>query len=128
MLFRSGPRMSVARLVLATDAHPTAEQVWDALRRAGEDVARATVYKALATLRDAGLVRTFRIEGRTVFDPRTEPHHHVVDVDTGAIVDLPPAALEVRGLDALAGLEVVEHHVVVRARRAERRGDRAAGE
>ncbi len=112
----SRARLAIAELVLGTDAHPTADQVWCQLRARGVVVSRATVYKALAAFAEAGLLRTLFIDGRQVFDPRLEPHHHAVDIETSEIRDLPAGALEVRGLEGLEGLEWVEHQVVVRAR------------
>lgn len=119
----SRARLAVAERVLATDTHPTADQVWAALRAEGAKVSRATVYKTLAAFTEAGLLRAFAIEGRHVFDPRLEPHHHTVDADTGMIRDLPAGALSVRGLGDLEGVEVLDHQVVVRVRA---RGDGSA--
>lgn len=112
----SEPRLAVARLVFGTTCHPTADRVWDLLRAQGAEVSRATVYKTLSALAEAGLVDSFFVDGRLVFDARTEPHHHVVDVETGAIHDLPPDRVEVLGLDRLDGLDVVGHQVLIRAR------------
>jgi Fe2+ or Zn2+ uptake regulation protein len=112
----SRARRAVADLVLATDAHPTADQVWTELRRRGAKVSRAAVYKTLTAFCDAGLLRSLTIEGRQVFDPRLDAHHHAVDVETGAIRDVPVDAVSVRGLDRLEGLELVDAHVVIKAR------------
>jgi len=40
----SAQRVGIARYVLATDEHPSADQVWDRVRRDMPVVSRATVY------------------------------------------------------------------------------------
>ena len=56
-------------------------------------------------------------EGKVVFDCVTEPHHHFVDDETGAIHDVPWSALSVSRVDRLAGFDVREYQVVLRGRK-----------
>ena len=111
-------RLAVARYLLATTEHPTADRVWERVRTALPTISRATVYNTLSLFVERGLIRSHQItEGATVYDPRTEPHHHLVDERTGAIVDIPWDALSVRGVDALEGFEVSDYQVVLRGTR-----------
>jgi Fur family transcriptional regulator, iron response regulator len=115
----STQRMAVAAVVLHTDAHPTADQVWAQARKRLPELSRATVYNTLNLLVEKGLLRSLTLAGGTVvFDPRVEPHHHFIDDDTGRIHDLPWSALRVSQLDALPGYDVREYQVVVRGTRA----------
>src|SRR5690348_10723818 len=85
----SAQRVAIAAYVLATEDHPTADQVWSEVKATFPMVSRATVYNTLQTFRDAGLVRQLVLaEGSVVFDPMVEPHHHFVDDETGAIHDI----------------------------------------
>ncbi len=111
-------RIAIARHVLASRAHPTAEDVLKAVRRRHPTVSRATVYNTLNLLADRGLVRAQPLrEGVLAFDPLVEPHHHFIDERTGEIHDIPWTALRVTGLAGLRAFEVREHHVVLRGRR-----------
>ncbi len=113
----SPQRLAVAEFVLVTEAHPTAEEVWAAVRARAPLVSRATVYNTLNLLVRKGLLRQVQLaEGRVGFDPNLEPHHHFVDEVTGVVHDVPWDALEVRRVDALRGLEVREYQVVLRGR------------
>ncbi|HYD39215.1 MAG TPA: transcriptional repressor [Anaeromyxobacter sp.] len=115
----SAQRVAVADYVLATDAHPTAEQVWSTVRARFPELSRATVYNTLNLLVRKGLLRQVQLEeGRTGFDPNLAPHHHFIDEATGHVHDVPWDALEVRRVEALRGLEVREYQVVLRGRRA----------
>lgn len=115
----SAQRVAIARYVLATDEHPSADRVWERVRAELPVVSRATVYNTLNLFVDKGLLRELVLaEGRVVFDPVVERHHHFIDERTGRIHDVPWDALTVSDVDALAGFEVHEYQVVLRGRRA----------
>jgi Fe2+ or Zn2+ uptake regulation protein len=118
----SAQRVAVAEYVLATDAHPSAEQVWAEVRARLPMISRATVYNTLNLLVRKGLLRQIQLgEGRIGFDPNLAPHHHFIDEATGVVVDVPWDALEVRRVDALRGLDVREYQVVLRGHRGRAR-------
>jgi Fe2+ or Zn2+ uptake regulation protein len=114
-------RLAVAKLVLATRAHPAADEVWAAVRRTSPTISRATVYNTLNLLVERGLLRSQILRGGTVvFDPLLKPHHHLIDEETGKIHDVPWEAVRVSGHRSLADFEVREHQVVMRGRRRKR--------
>jgi Fe2+ or Zn2+ uptake regulation protein len=111
-------RLAVARFVLGTDAHPTADEVWEKARRECPTLSRATVYNTLNLFAKKGLVEPRVItEGVVVFDPHVGKHHHFVDEATGRIHDIPWEAIRVTGESALPGFEVREYQVVMKGRR-----------
>lgn len=113
----SAQRVAVARYVLVTDEHPSADQVFAKVKDALPVLSRATVYNTLNLFVAKGLLRSQVLaEGRVVFDPRTEPHHHFVDDDTGIIHDIDWHALKVKNVEALEGLDVREYQVVLRGK------------
>lgn len=120
----SAQRIAVARYVLETNDHPSADEVFARVRRDAGDapgvpvISRATVYNTLNLLVEKGLLRELILsEGRTVFDPKMEPHHHFVDDASGRILDVAWDALAVGRVDEL-GLDVREYQVVLRGRLA----------
>jgi Fe2+ or Zn2+ uptake regulation protein len=114
----SAQRLAVAEYVLKTEDHPSADQVLDEVQRALPMLSRATVYNTLNLFVEKGLLRQLVIaEGRVVFDPRLEPHHHFIDEETGRIDDIPWAALQVGDVSRLKGYEVHDYMVVMRGRK-----------
>lgn len=111
-------RMALARVLLAAPVHMTAEQALDAARAHHRGLSRATVYAALQLFVRRGLLRELPVSGAAaVYDSNTGPHHHLYDVDTGQVVDLPQEQLQVQGLaDTLAGLQLAGVDVIVRVR------------
>jgi Fur family transcriptional regulator, iron response regulator len=52
-----------------------------------------------------------------VFDPKTEPHHHFIDEQTGGIHDVAWDALDVKHVHNLRGFDVRAYQVVMRGRK-----------
>lgn len=114
----SAQRLAVAAYVLTTDEHPSADQVWGRVKRKFPMISRATVYNTLNLFQEKGLVRGLALaEGKVVFDPKVELHHHFIDEETGQIYDVPWEALKVDNVDGLRGFEVTAYQVVLRGRR-----------
>lgn len=118
----SAQRVAVARYVLSTDAHPSADQVFAKVKGALPVLSRATVYNTLNLFVEKGLLKAHVLaEGRVVFDPKIEPHHHFIDDDTGTIHDVEWHALKVKNIDELDGLQVREYQVVLRGKASKTR-------
>lgn len=114
----SAQRVAVARYILYTEEHPSADQVFSRVSRSCPMLSRATVYNTLNLFVSKGLLRSLVLaEGKVVFDPKTIPHHHFIDEKTGKIHDLAWDAFRVTGLEGLLGFEVKEYQVVLRGRR-----------
>ena len=74
--------------------HPTADQVYDAVRGRLPGLSRTTVYRVLETLVGAGFARKVQHAGGVArFDPITERHHHLVCETCGQLVDIGDAAV-----------------------------------
>ena len=84
--------------------HPTADQVYDAVRDRLPGLSRTTVYRVLETLVGAGFARKVQTAGgATRFDPITERHHHLVCEACGRLVDVDDAAVPTLRLPRMRG-------------------------
>ena len=73
-----------------TKSHPTAEEVYQAVRHAMPRISLATVYKALEALVAARLATKLTSgDASARYDCRGEDHYHLRDVATGEVRDLP---------------------------------------
>lgn len=115
----SAQRVAVGEYVLSTDEHPSADRVFTRVKKTLPVLSRATVYNTLNLFVSKGLLRELVLaEGRVVFDPNLEPHHHFVDEATGRIFDVPWDKLEVKKVGSLEeDFEISEYQVVLRGRR-----------
>jgi Fur family transcriptional regulator, peroxide stress response regulator len=83
-------RAAVFTCLQAAHSHPTAEQVFAAVRRDMPHISLATVYKALEALVSAGLAARIAHEsGAARYDARSDSHYHLRCVRTGEVRDLP---------------------------------------
>lgn len=123
----AGLRPTRQRIALATllvgdgcNRHVTAESLFDAATRAGEQVSLATVYNTLRAFCDAGLMREITVDGtRSYFDTNMSDHPHFYWEDTATLSDAPSAQLEIHQLpEAPPGTEIAAVDVIIRLRRA----------
>src|SRR5688500_17234477 len=115
----SAHRIAVAEYALMTDEHPSADQVRARVKRSFPMISRATVSNPHNLFVAKGLLQPLVLaEGKVVFDPKVDRHHHFIDEDTGNIHDVPWNMLEVKNIQGLRGFDVREYQVVLRGRRA----------
>lgn len=82
-------RSAVFRHLACTDAHPTADEVFLAVRGDLPGISLATVYKSLETLVGCGLaVKLTYSDGSARYDGRTDPHHHARCQSCGTVMDI----------------------------------------
>jgi len=113
-------RLEIARVLFARCQHLSAEQILHQANERHAETSKATVYNTLNLFRDRGLVREVIVDPKRVFyDPNTGPHHHLYNVDTGEITDIPADGLRLSGLPELpAGMVTEGVDVIVRVRSA----------
>jgi Fur family peroxide stress response transcriptional regulator len=94
---RRGLAVTVQRRAVFTELarrrdHPTADQVYDAVRDRLPGLSRTTVYRVLEALVENGLARkVHHAAGVVRFDPMTGRHHHLACDACGRLVDLDDA-------------------------------------
>ena len=114
----SSQRVAIADFVLHTEAHPSADDVFNHVRSTLPVVSRATVYNTLNLFVEKGLLRElFLSEGKVVFDPNMTTHHHFIDDESGRIHDVDWNAVQVCNIEGLEGIEVRDYQVVIHGRR-----------
>ena len=87
---RSGWRSTT--ISTRAEHHPTAEDVYQAVRAAIPRISLATVYKALEALVETGVAAKLPAdagEASARYDARRDPHYHFRCLRTGTVHDLP---------------------------------------
>ncbi len=72
----SHQRETILLLVRGTDSHPTADWIFEQVRRDIPNVSLGTVYRNLNQLADAGLILRLHDDGHTRYDGNLERHDH----------------------------------------------------
>jgi Fur family peroxide stress response transcriptional regulator len=75
--------------LMGHNRHPTASEIFEAVNRVDPRSSRATTYKNLRDLVQAGLVREVAVEGRAArFDAKGMRHHHFICDRCGKVEDI----------------------------------------
>lgn len=84
-------RVIITSYLLSTEDHPSADEVYEEIRsNLPVRPSRATVYNTLNALVEAGVIKEVTVDSKRVrYDANLKFHHHFVDLETGAIRDIP---------------------------------------
>ena len=82
-------RRELLEAVLDRGDHPTASQVFEAVRVRNPRISRATVHRNLETLSGMGVItKTCHTGGVSRYDARVDMHHHLICLRCNSIVDI----------------------------------------
>ena len=111
-------RVALAEIMFSRPQHLSADGLLELARTAGVRVSKATVYNTLNLFAECGIVREVNVDGsRVYYDSTTHPHHHLYNLDTGELTDLPEESVRLAELPALPeNTEAVGVEVVVKIR------------
>jgi Fe2+ or Zn2+ uptake regulation protein len=109
-------REAVYNFLRSVHTHPTAEEVYQAVRGTIPNISLATVYKSLEALVDSKLALKLCFgDGPARYDCRTDHHYHIHCTRTGQVRDVPlepdAALLEKLSPDLVAKLKEIGFEV-----------------
>jgi len=95
-------RMEIAHVLFTRREHLSADQILKWVNTRYAETSKATVYNTLKLFLEKKLIRELVVDpAKIVYDPNTEPHHHLYDVVTGRLTDVSADNIRVVGLPAL---------------------------
>jgi Fe2+ or Zn2+ uptake regulation protein len=94
-------RVVLHRALHELGRHVTADELLDAVAERLPNVSLPTIYATLELFEELGMVRRVQRAGTSLFDPRTDVHHHLICTVCGAIEDL-DAELDTSALERAA--------------------------
>lgn len=112
-------RMTSQRRVILEElaklkCHPTADDVYEAVRRRLPHVSLGTVYRNLDVLaRSRAVIRIAAFESPCRFDANVSPHHHITCTECGRVADVMdlPGDFLIEPPENLSGYNVVGHRL-----------------
>jgi len=82
-------RDAILAMMLASKEHPSAEDIYRALKPKFPDLSLGTVYRNLSLFRENGTIMSVGfVNGQERFDARTHIHGHFVCTDCGRVLDV----------------------------------------
>ncbi len=116
------PRVRILHLLEQNKTrHLTAEDIYRQLLAENEDIGLATIYRVLTQFEAAGLVLKHHFEGgQAVYElDRGDHHDHMVDLDSGRIIEFESPEIEKlqREIAARHGYVIEDHALVLYVRK-----------
>jgi len=117
----TGQRRLIARVLSDAEDHPDVEELYRRSLALDARVSIATVYRTVRLLEEKGILERHDFGGsRARYEPTEHGHHHhLIDVDTGKVIEFEDEAHEavMRAIAARLGFELVGHRLEMFGRR-----------
>lgn len=95
-------RIEIAHVLFTRREHLSADRILALVNSRYAETSKATVYNTLKLFLEKKLIRELVVDpAKIVYDPNTEPHHHLYDVVTGRLTDISADNIRVVGLPPL---------------------------
>ena len=114
MLRKSSRRQAILTLLRNTTSHPTADAIYDEVRKQIPKISKGTVYRNLKVLKEAGKIREINLSGTVSrYEAAYSSHYHFRCVNCDRVIDLDGPTLD--DLDSKVarqtGLKISYHHM-----------------
>jgi Fur family transcriptional regulator, ferric uptake regulator len=91
----TGQRRVILEVLGTASDHPSVEDVYDRAKKIDSSISIATVYRTLSLLDELDLVTRHEFqEGYSRYEVNWDHHHHLVDLETGQVIEFQNDELE----------------------------------
>lgn len=110
---RSKQRDAIMEFLMTRKDHPTADVVYEHVRKQLPNISLGTVYRNLTLLSETGSLLRLRVgDGVDHFDATTTPHYHFICHGCGKVIDLDMESLEEMNAEACRNFKgTIKGHV-----------------
>jgi len=108
----TGQRKVILSVLEESDDHPSVDEVCARAKKIDKSVSMATVYRTLSLLDEMDLVIKHEFkEGFARFEVNEEHHHHLIDLETGDVIEFQNDRLEAlkEEIARELGYDLVDH-------------------
>ena len=117
-------RRVIARVLSDSKDHHDTEEVYRRAAAVDSRISIATVYRTVRLFEEAGILQKHEFgDGRARYEEVSEEHHdHLIDIETGQIIEFHNAAIEdlQRKIAAELGYDLVDHRLELYGARRKR--------
>jgi len=113
-------RRVILRVLTASEDHPSVETVHQRVKDVDSSISIATVYRTLHLLDEMNMVQRHDFnESYSRFEVKLEHHHHLIDLDSGDVVEFQNEELErlKQRIASELGYELVDHRLELYGRK-----------
>jgi Fur family ferric uptake transcriptional regulator len=113
-LRQTDARRIILEEIMNLDTHPTADEVYDMVRKRIPKVSLGTIYRNLEILSEKGLIQKLEVGGaQKRFDGNTGTHYHLRCLKCGRVIDLTSHPLKEieETISRLGDWEIIGHRL-----------------
>ncbi|NCT40627.1 MAG: transcriptional repressor [Alphaproteobacteria bacterium] len=110
----TGQRKVILKILSKAEDHPSVEDVYDRAKKFDKSISIATVYRTLSLLDELDIVIRHEFqEGYSRYEVNWDHHHHLVDLETGKVIEFQNEELEKLKIKIAKdlGYELVDHRL-----------------
>jgi len=110
----TGQRRVILKVLGKAKDHPSVEDVYDRAKILDKSISIATVYRTLSLLDELDLVTRHEFqEGYSRYELNSDHHHHLIDLESGKVVEFQNEKLEQLKIQIAEdlGYELVDHRL-----------------
>jgi Fur family peroxide stress response transcriptional regulator len=107
-------RAAILKILKNTRSHPTADQIYDAVRQHVPNISKGTVYRNLQVLCEDRAISELNLNGTlSRYEEKQSKHYHFLCEKCGRVFDLDePVSTEIeKRVSARTGFKVSSHHM-----------------
>lgn len=110
----TGQRKVILKVLGSAEDHPSVEDVYERAKGIDESISIATVYRTLNLLDELDLVIRHEFqEGYSRYELNWDHHHHLIDLETGKVIEFQNEELEKLKIKIAKdlGYDLVDHRL-----------------
>ena len=107
-------RQVIVKVIEESEDHPDVDLLYRRSVEVDNTISIATVYRTVKLLEEAGVIERLEFgDGRARYEESGEHHEHLVDIETGEVIEFYNEALETmkREIAEEMGYELVDHRL-----------------
>ncbi len=120
----TAPRKVILKVLTDATDHPSVETVYERAKTIDNTISIATVYRTLSLLDELELVTRHEFnESFSRYEINMEHHHHLIDLDSGAVYEFQNEDLEKlkKKIAEEMGFELVDHTLELYGRKLKKK-------
>ncbi|MCC7305633.1 MAG: transcriptional repressor [Alphaproteobacteria bacterium] len=120
----TGQRRVILKVLGESPDHPSVDSVYERAKKIDQSISIATVYRTLSLLDEMNLVIRHEFqEGHSRYELNWDHHHHLIDLETGEVIEFQNDKLE-KMKEEIArslGYELVDHRLELYGRKIKKK-------
>ena len=107
-------RQVIVKVIEESEDHPDVDLLYRRSVEVDDTISIATVYRTVKLLEEAGVIERLEFgDGRARYEESGEHHEHLVDIETGEVIEFYNEELEEmkRSIAEQMGYELVDHRL-----------------